>query len=265
MKSYALTHRGHKRETNEDQCLVKQIGHEAWIMAVADGMGGHCAGEIAAGIVKETFNEVDFIPADKEKYLLFLMDEAHNRIKNFAKKNPAAKGMGTTATAAIIHAGVAWWAHVGDSRLCRIRNRILGQATCDQNMAWFLVEEGQITEEEALTHPLRNLLDQSLGQGTYPCDPETGILALAKGDQLILMTDGIHGELTPKAISAILTEQNDIETKANRLTQAALDAGGRDNITVVMGEQIGANWVEQIGVGPSQYPVMIEKRLKKRV
>jgi len=236
MKLYALTHRGHKREINEDRCLTKKIGDETWIMAVADGMGGHRSGEIAADIVKTTLNEIDFIPADKEKYLLFLMDEAHNRIKEFAKKNPASNGMGTTATMALIHAGEAWWAHVGDSRLYRIRNRILGQATCDQNMAWFLVEEGQITEEEALTHPLRNLLDQSLGQGEYPCDPETGIFALAKGDQLTLMTDGIHGELTPKAISAILTEQTDIETKVKKLTQAALDAGGNDNITVVMAE-----------------------------
>lgn len=236
MRLYALTHTGHKREINEDRCLTKKIADDTFLIAVADGMGGHCAGEIAAGIVKETFNEVDFIPDDKEKYLLFLMDEAHNRIKNFAKKNPAAKEMGTTATAAIIHAGVAWWAHVGDSRLCRIRNRVLGQATCDQNMAWFLVEEGQITEEEALTHPLRNLLDQSLGQGTYPCDPETGRIGLTTGDQLILMTDGIHGELTPKAISSILTEQSDIETKTRKLEKAALDAGGKDNITVVMAE-----------------------------
>ncbi|VEN74147.1 Protein serine/threonine phosphatase (fragment) [Candidatus Desulfarcum epimagneticum] len=165
-----------------------------------------------------------------------LMKEASDRIQEFAEKNPASKGMGTTATTVIAHAGRAWWAHVGDSRLYLTRNGITGQITCDQSMAWFLVEEGEITEEEASSHQSRNILDQALGQGSGPCDPETGSLQIREGDQLTLMTDGIHGELPPKAISSILADRAGIEAKVKRLSGEALDAGGSDNLTIVMAQ-----------------------------
>jgi len=231
-----LTHTGHKREINQDQCLIKKIAVDTFILAVADGLGGHAAGETASAIARETLSGARRIPGHEEKCLSDLINEAHRRIRSFAEKKLDSKEMGTTATAMMIHADTAWWAHVGDSRIYLTRNGIAGQATCDQNMAWFLLEEGEIDEEEFFLHPSRNLLDQCLGQGGDSCEPETGGFKLVKGDQLALMTDGVHGELPPKIMLDILTGRGSIEAKAKRLETAALDAGGSDNITIVMAE-----------------------------
>ena len=101
-------------------------------------------------------------------------------------------------------------------------------------MAQFLLEEGDITTEEARLHPSQNQLDQCVGCGD--CMPETGRMGIQSGDLLILTTDGLHGEITTDTISSVMTSPTDIETKAKSLIRAALDAGGKDNMTIVIAE-----------------------------
>ncbi|MBC8466792.1 MAG: serine/threonine-protein phosphatase [Deltaproteobacteria bacterium] len=172
--------------------------------------------------------------ADRDKLLRSLVKEADQAILLEAEENSDLEGMGTTITGAILSDGIAYWVHVGDSRMYLLRDGGLNQVTRDQNWAQFLVDEGEISAEEAQSHVLGNLLDQCVGCGE--CEPETGHLEIRKGDILMLSTDGLHDEVSRDAISRILISRNDIKNKAKTLIDAALEGGGKDNITVVLVE-----------------------------
>ena len=174
------------------------------------------------------------------KFFLFkqtlsqLVKDADRAIRDEVKKNPALEGMGSTVTCALLGDGILHWVHVGDSRLFNKSDQELIQITKDQNMAQFLIEEGELTTNEACHHPAHNQLDQCVGCGD--CKPVTGCLDIKVGDLILLTTDGLHGEVSLETISSILDHGTDIETKAKSLVKAALDSGGKDNITVVIAE-----------------------------
>ncbi len=234
MKAFALTHIGLVRKRNEDRYLIKEMADGSVLLAVADGMGGEVAGDFAAEIVKNKLSSIQPNSKNKEQQLALLVEEADRAIMDEVKKDPVLEGMGTTVTGVSVCDGLAHWVHVGDSRLYVVRDHELIQVTKDQNMAQFLQEEGEISAEEARTHPSQNLLDQCVGCGS--CEPETGWLDIKAGDLLILTTDGLHGEVTTETMASLLTFQTNIETKAKSLIQAALDAGGKDNITIIVAE-----------------------------
>ena len=234
MKTFALTHKGLVRKKNEDRHLVKKISDDSFLLAVADGMGGEVAGDYAAEILIEKIDSIQNSSKRVEHELSELIKEADLAICDEVKLNAALEGMGSTVTCGILIGGVFHWVHVGDSRLFLFCNQELIQITEDQNMAQFLLDEGKITKEEARGHPSQNLLDQCVGCGD--CHPDTGCFEVNTGNLLILTTDGIHGEIAPEIISSILTDQEDIDAKAKLLIQAALDAGGADNMTVVIAE-----------------------------
>ena len=234
IKTFASTHIGLVRERNEDRYLIKKTDADAFLLVVADGMGGEIAGDFAAEILMETMKRFEPNLYDHEQYLSQLVKEADRAIRNEVKKDPELEGMGTTVTGMLLNKHMASWVHVGDSRLYLLRRGELVQITTDQNWAQFLVEEGEITAEEARHHVLSNVLDQCVGSGE--CAPETGHIDVQHADLLMLSTDGLHGELPEETISNILTFQTDIETRVKSLIQSALDTGGKDNITVLAAE-----------------------------
>lgn len=234
MKTFASTHTGLVRKKNEDRYLIREITGGSVLLAVADGMGGETAGDYAAELILSIIADVQQGAVENEQHISQLVKNADRAISDKVEMNSALEGMGSTVICALVRDDIFYWAHVGDSRLYVLREKELTRVTTDQNMAQFLLEEGDITTEEARLHPSRNQLDQCVGCGD--CIPETGRMEIKTGDLLILTTDGLHGEITTETISSILTSPTDIETKAKFLIQAALDAGGKDNMTMVIAE-----------------------------
>jgi len=231
VETFALTHTGLTRKRNEDRYLVKEFTDGSILLAVADGMGGETAGDYAAEIMIDRLTDVQTGSGDTHLQLSKLVKEADRIIKDEADKNPDLQGMGTTITVTHLRDDSVHWAHVGDSRLYILHNRELIQITKDQNVAQFLVDEGEITVKEARKHPLRNLLDQCVG--CAECKPETGYFKINSGDLMILSSDGLHGAVPDETITSLLSGNTDTEAKVRSLIQVALEAGGKDNITVV--------------------------------
>ena len=234
MKAFASIHTGLIRKKNEDRYLIREITGGSILLAVADGMGGETAGDYAAELTLSIMADAQQGAIKNEQQLSQLVKIADRAITGKVEVNSALEGMGSTLTSVLISDSIFYWAHVGDSRLYVLREKELTQVSTDQNMAQFLLEEGDITTEEARLHPSQNQLDQCVGCGD--CIPESGLMGIKSGDLLILTTDGLHGEITPETISSILNSPTDIETKAKFLIQAALDAGGKDNMTIVIAE-----------------------------
>ena len=234
MKTFALTHAGWVRKKNEDRYLTRKITDGSILLAVADGMGGEAAGDYAAELIMKKLASVKTSNRDIRRQLSLLVKKADRSIVDEVKKNSVLEGMGSTITCALLRDGIVHWIHVGDSRLYVMNNRELIQITKDQNMAQFLLEEGEITAEEARFHPSRNQLDQCVGCGD--CEPDMGYFEIEIGNLLVLTTDGLHEAITPENMSFILTSQTDIKTKAKSLIKTALEAGGKDNATIVIAE-----------------------------
>ena len=232
---FGITHTGLVRKSNEDRYLIKELKDKSVLIAVADGLGGEVAGDYAAEILRGKLAGLNHISRNNEQAELDQLARAIDHdIYNEGQENNALEGMGTTLVGVLLRDRIAYWVHVGDSRLYLLRNGILTQVTEDQTLARFLLEEGEITAEQLPTHYSRHVMDQCEGCGF--ADPETGRLKFRAGDLLVLSTDGLHREIADDALYSILNTDTNLETKAKRLVKAALDAGGKDNITVVMAQ-----------------------------
>jgi serine/threonine protein phosphatase PrpC len=234
MKTFALTHIGQVRKRNEDRYVIRKMADGSFLLAVADGMGGEAAGDHAAEMMRERLTNLDFETGDGEHVLSQAVKDISLAIQDQGKSDPQLEGMGTTVTGALVRDGLAHYVHVGDTRIYLLRDKELIQVTRDQNWAQFLVDEGEITLEEAKTHKLRNVLDQCVG--CKDCEPEMGRFPVECGDMLMLSTDGLHGEVPYGTIVKVLISDRTIEDKAQALITAALSTGGKDNITVVLAE-----------------------------
>jgi len=235
-KIFAATHIGRVRKANEDRYFIKKLDDGAILLAVADGLGGEPAGDYAAEIVRGRLAGIHQITkGDEEQQLSALVKEADLAVYNEAESDPDLVGMGTTLVCALLRDGFVHWVHVGDSRMYVLQDRQLIKITEDQTFARFLLEEGEITPQQAPTHYSRNVLDQTVGCGI--CEPETGRLEFKKGDFLILTTDGLHKKIATETLISLLVAETDLETKAKSLVEAALDSGGKDNITLVIAER----------------------------
>ncbi|ORT99630.1 Protein serine/threonine phosphatase PrpC, regulation of stationary phase [Anaerovibrio sp. JC8] len=220
------------RELNEDSILVGPKD----VFVVADGMGGHVAGEIASHIftatVENRLSSGDAV-LDQDG-LRYLVVDGNEAIYDCTKENPEKSGMGTTAT--ILHIGErsAFWAHVGDSRLYRLRKGELRQITNDHTYVAELLANGSISADEAADHPNKNMLLRAVG-----VDPvvkvDTGELALRNGDTFLLCSDGLTNMVTLPAIQTIL-EAVDCQDKAEALVELAKAGGGFDNISAIVVE-----------------------------
>jgi serine/threonine protein phosphatase PrpC len=225
------THQGLKRADNQDRSLVRAYGPESLILAVADGMGGEAAGDQAAQIAIDSLENFQSEAADPLLELQGLFKQASENIETQVRQNFQLSGMGTTLTAVFLHRGRAYWAHVGDSRLYLFRAGELKRLTWDHTLPDTLLKEGNITTEEARNHPAQHLLLQCIGCGRFKAS--TGILDLETGDILLVSSDGLHHEVPEEEISTLLTGEEELAEALTKLIEAALDAGGRDNITIV--------------------------------
>ncbi|MDR9500500.1 MAG: protein phosphatase 2C domain-containing protein [Desulfurivibrionaceae bacterium] len=232
METYGLSHTGLVREHNEDRYLIKNLSANTALLAIADGMGGHCGGEIAAQIVIDTLQESDLATPSDARHLSRLIAKANESIHKEAERNPALLGMGTTATVALIDHAVVHWAHVGDSRLYFFGDGRLKQVTTDQNMAQLLIDRGEMSPELARLSPYRNMLLQCVGG--YDCVPASGHFEITRGDLLLLCSDGLCGAVPRQRIRSLLAPGKKMQNTADSLLQAALETGGKDNITVVL-------------------------------
>jgi serine/threonine protein phosphatase PrpC len=234
-----LTNVGVVRTHNEDVVLYAMpqdngsAGEHGSLALVADGMGGHAAGEVASGlaaeIIRRVFYEVDGpVPV----VLASAFAAANREILNWTKAHPECAGMGTTCTALALRGNEAWLAHIGDSRAYLLRGNALTQLSEDQTLVAELVREGKLTAEEAKNSPVSNVILQALGMA-----PEIGPiiwnkpLPLSAGDILILCTDGLSGLVSNAAIADIAGRLAPHEA-CNALIEAALGAGGHDNVSV---------------------------------
>ena len=231
LKTTAATNIGLIRQTNEDSYLC--IKPKTY--AVADGMGGHAAGEIASTLlintIEDFFSEKCLMKIDQsilEKIIL----KANERILEKAAKHTEYAGMGTTASLLHIEADTCFWAHIGDSRIYLLRNNQLTQITQDHSLVWDLVLNGTLTQEEALVHPQRNMLTRAVGIDT-DVKVDKGSFALEKNDKFLLCTDGLTNMVSEAELKKII-ESETIDDKATALIDQALRAGGVDNITAII-------------------------------
>ncbi|HBG18243.1 MAG TPA: hypothetical protein DDY32_02935 [Desulfobulbaceae bacterium] len=230
---HAATHIGYVKKANEDRYYVKRFHDNTLLFAVADGLGGQAAGDYAAEILRGKLANLPLIPEGKEQEVLAALAVDTDRfILEAGAKDEQLEGMGTTLLCVFIRDGLASWVHVGDSRLSIYRKGALNQLTQDQNLARYLVEEGEIGPEEVADHYSRNILDQALGSAMDK--PETGSVKLERGDILMLSTDGFHNLVLPGQIVSVLQDSTELESTANSLIKIALKRGGMDNITLIM-------------------------------
>lgn len=226
----AATDIGRTRKNNQDRLLVS-----APMFVVADGMGGHQAGEVAALMAVESLAE-NTTPASVEE-IVSLVDRANTAIIDRATTEPLMRGMGTTLVVLVgleLDDGPALGvANVGDSRLYRRADDGLVQITEDHSLVETLVRDGRLTRDEAAVHPQRNILTRALGIDEKVLI-DSWLLTAVVGDRYLLCSDGLFNELSADEIYTILDEVASPDTAARRLVSEACAAGGRDNVTVVV-------------------------------
>jgi PPM family protein phosphatase len=231
LRTAHLTHPGRKRRHNEDSYV-----HEPPLFAIADGMGGAKAGEVASGLAVEALQLRPDLSGDDEAYVVDLIQEANRRVYARANEDSAASGMGTTMTVALVDdaGGRVTFGHVGDSRAYRVREDTLEQLTDDHSLVGELIRSGKLTREEAEVHPQRSVITRALG--TDPSvDVDTFVVDARPGDIFLLCSDGLSGMVSDRAILEIVHDnRRDLQAAAKALVAAANRGGGDDNITVVV-------------------------------
>lgn len=232
METHGVSHVGQVRKRNEDRYLIRRLSDQATMLAVADGMGGETAGDFASKVGTDTWANFRLGAGDPRMEMERLMRQADWIIGRQSHLHPELEGMGTTITAALMQKASVYWTHVGDCRLYHLSSGVLTQITKDQTMAQFLVDEGEITSEQARHHPLQGLLEQCVGCGDL--EVANGKFSVQPEDLLLLCSDGLYTELDEPELRAILTRQPDLGKMGAALVQAALHAGGHDNLTVVL-------------------------------
>jgi protein phosphatase len=261
---FGRTDVGRTREHNEDAFVVvdlttndaslqpsvrrHRLGEKGTLFMVADGMGGAAAGEIASQmateIVLKEFRE-HWLPLQDltmdafARVLKRAVQNANQQIHGYASSHQEFRGMGTTATIAGLLADTLYLAQVGDSRGYLVRDGVAKQITKDQSLMQKLIEAGELTEEEAAQSERRNIILQALG-------PEPAIKVdlthqrLRRGDTLVLCSDGLSGQVAKDEIARVVTEEPDLVQACRRLIEMANNAGGPDNITVILARFDGA-------------------------
>ena len=223
---------GLHREDNEDAAYAG-----ARLLAVADGMGGHAAGEVASAAVIEALRPLDIqVPAGE---LLNALDHAVRRadsaLRDMVQANPALQGMGTTLTALLWSGSQLGLVHIGDSRAYLVRDGEVFQITQDHTLVQSLLDDGKITAEEVASHPQRLLLLRAL-TGDHASRPDLQLHQTRPGDRYLLCSDGLHVVVPADAITRVLLTVADPDQAAADLIALALDGGAPDNITCIVAD-----------------------------
>jgi PPM family protein phosphatase len=219
---------GRQRSVNEDDLVVRPP-----FFAVADGMGGAKAGEVASKIAAGTFEGEADSGEPAEAQLARILREANRRIYELAVRDESHRGMGTTLTAAMVHGDEISFAHVGDSRAYVLRRGELEQLTSDHSLVAELERSGQISPEAAEHHPQRSIITRALGPEPE-VEVDTYTVTGRDGDLFLLCSDGLTSMISDQEVASILRSSESLDEAADTLVRAANQSGGKDNITVVL-------------------------------
>jgi protein phosphatase len=243
LKAVGITHPGKVRDNNEDSYLIHQVGILA-LYAVADGMGGHAAGEVASAMALDTVKEylqtarprlemVETAGETLRPYLLEMLMEANNRVLMAADAQSSRNGMGTTLTLLFVLGDQCWIGHIGDSRAYLIRHGDIIKLTDDHTLVSQLARTGQISDEEKENHPQRHVLTQALGT---EADPVFDIRPFKStdGDRVLLCTDGLYGLVESGELLEAIQAVKPADATLAELVDLANDRGGKDNITAIL-------------------------------
>ncbi|KQL44235.1 serine/threonine protein phosphatase [Brevibacillus choshinensis] len=232
------SHVGHVRSVNEDYYACEADVNGRALAVLADGMGGHEAGEIASRLaVERIVKELRHIDGELEgedvrEQLMNAVLLANKEVYEYALEHPECSGMGTTTIAALFRPSAVMTAHIGDSRLYKFGADGLVMKTEDHSLVNELVKSGQITPEEAAVHPHRNVIMRSLGT-----EPDVLIdldqFDWEPGDVVLICSDGLSDKVPPSVMEEWLQKKTSLQEKVDGLVQEALAAGGQDNITLV--------------------------------
>lgn len=236
METFYLTDAGKVRDHNEDNVIIEKNDSNEYLMAIADGMGGHSAGEVASSIAitylekhfKETF--LNKSKVDAVNWIRDSINEINSLIFQHEKTHPESKGMGTTLVMAVITKEYILFGNIGDSSGFVMKDEKLHKVTYDHTLVNLLVSAGELTKEEASVHPKKNVLMKALGASlnvdvdVFDCD--MGV------SEILLSSDGLTNMLDKDQIERVLLEDMTIGEKVSRLIQKANNRGGTDNISV---------------------------------
>jgi len=236
MKSFYLTDTGKVRDHNEDSVIIVKNKDGDYLMAVADGMGGHSAGEVASSIaisyLGKQFNET-FSSMEKVKAVKWLRDSAleiNELIFSYVKEHPESRGMGSTLVVALVTKDYILFGNIGDSSGLVIKDKHLHKVTYDHTLVNLLLKAGELTEEEAKDHPKKNVLMKALGANDpididiFDCDMDIS--------SILLCSDGLTNMLDNDQIEKVLLSESSIEDKVIKLINKSNNRGGTDNISV---------------------------------
>lgn len=238
ISSGSRTDIGYVRDHNEDSLIIIPP-----LFAVADGMGGHEAGEIASEITVNTLAELAPSHLDAEG-LTAAVEAANYNVMKAPRQGIGRDGMGTTLTAAMLEGERLLIAQVGDSRAYLLHKGHLQQITRDHSLMADLIEAGQITPEEARVHPNRSVITRAIGSDIH-MRPDIYELNVDAGDRILLCSDGLSSMISNNAIESIMRKQSDAQHCADELVTAALENGGADNVTVVVADVPGFSEVRE--------------------
>lgn len=237
--AYGISNKGKVRDSNEDAFNIRE---DLGLFILSDGMGGHKAGEKASHMAITCLpelvdHELQLMKFDDEECLAGALKEAVTKLSEMickrAEEDASLHGMGATLMTCLIRNATAAVSHMGDSRMYLLRSGVLERLTEDHTIPGMLLQLGKITQKEALNHPARHMLTRHVGM----CDsilPEVSLLELEEGDRLLLCSDGLTNMVSEREIGQIILDEPDLEKACKKLVNTANEAGGADNITVVL-------------------------------
>lgn len=250
MKSFYLTDAGKVRSHNEDSVIIVRNQNDDYLLAVADGMGGHRCGEVASSIAisylgkhfQETFRNMN--KEDAVDWIRQSVKEINRLIFNHAEEHPESKGMGTTLVLAISTNDYVLFGNIGDSSGFAMKDNHIHKITYDHTLVNLLVTAGELTEEQAKEHPKRNVLMKALGANDpveidiFDCDIEVS--------DILLCSDGLTNMLDQESIERVLLSDYSVEDKVIRLIKKAINRGGTDNVSVAYLERFSRELKEGV-------------------
>lgn len=239
MNAFATSDVGKEREINEDYFFISYPDDVVQLFILADGMGGYNGGEVASKLAVTTAKNyilTNYEKTDKNQEELYELVKSSVTYANMvvyekAQKNIDIQNMGTTLDVCLVYQGKSFIAHIGDSRVYRLRKDYLRKLTKDHSYVQQLLDEGKITKQESMEHPKKNMLIKALGVQTY-IEPDVMIKGFIKGDAYLMCSDGLTNMVSEEDICKIIKENPTDSTKL--LVQKANDNGGTDNITAII-------------------------------
>lgn len=239
MKVFAKSDIGKAREMNQDSYYVSMPSENTGLFIVADGMGGYNGGEIASRLaivsaknyIENNFSKIEHNKEELQKLIKNAIEYANMVVYEKSKEDQELEGMGTTIEVVLAYNDRVYIGHIGDSRIYRIRKNIIRKLTVDDSYVQKLVKDGTITKEEAKHHPKKNMLMKALGCTSF-VEPIVAVKGFLEDDVIVITSDGLTNMVSDEEMLTII--ENNVEKASDELIKKANEAGGLDNITVVI-------------------------------